>query len=70
MDGITEFIQKQDSSTIIQGEFALKNLSYFIKCTNLCNTIEMYLGNDKPMIIKYNVASLGQIKLCLAALPS
>ena len=70
MDGITEFIQKQDSSTIIQGEFSLKNLSYFIKCTNLCNSIEMYLENDLPLIVKYSVASLGNIKLCLSPLPS
>ena len=70
MDGITEFIQKQDSSTIIQGEFSLKNLGYFIKCTNLCNSIEMYLENDLPLIVKYSVASLGDIKLCLAPLPS
>jgi hypothetical protein len=26
----------------------------------------MYLGNDLPLIIKYNVASLGEIRLCLA----
>ena len=55
---------------IIQGEFSLKNLSYFIKCTNLCNQIQIYLGNNLPLIIKYNVASLGEIKLCLAPLPS
>ena len=69
MDGITEFIQKQDENTIIQGEFSLKNLGYFIKCTNLCNSIEMYLENDLPLIVKYAVASLGEIKLCLAPLP-
>ncbi len=70
MDGYTEFIQKQDANTIIQGEFSLKNLGYFIKCTNLCNSIEMYLENDLPLIVKYAVASLGEIKLCLAPLPS
>jgi proliferating cell nuclear antigen len=64
------FILKQDSSKIIQGEFSLKNLGYFIKCTNLCQQIEMYLQNDMPLVIKYNVASLGSIRLCLAALPS
>lgn len=66
--GHMEFIQK-DSTKIIQGEFSLKNLGYFIKCTNLCNQIEMYLENDLPLIVKYNVASLGEIKLCLAQLP-
>ena len=69
-DGYMEFIQKPDASVIIQGEFSLKNLSYFIKCTNLCNQIEMYLENDLPLVVKYNVASLGEIKLCLAQLPS
>tara|TARA_B100000886_G_scaffold336427_1_gene295190 strand:- start:91 stop:921 length:831 start_codon:yes stop_codon:yes gene_type:complete len=67
-DGNMEFIQ-QDKNSVIQGEFSLKNLGYFIKCTNLCNQIEMYLENDLPLIIKYSVASLGDIKLCLAPLP-
>jgi proliferating cell nuclear antigen len=62
------FTQKDNS--IIQGEFSLKNLNYFIKCTNLCNHIEIYLANDLPLIVKYNVASLGTIKLGLAPIPS
>ena len=69
-DGSMGFILKQDSSKIIQGEFSLKNLGYFIKCTNLCQQIEIYLENDLPLVVKYNVASLGEIKLCLAPLPS
>ena len=69
-DGIMEFIHKPDNTKIIQGEFSLKNLGYFIKCTNLCNGIEMFLENDLPLVIKYDVASLGEIKLCLAPLPS
>ena len=69
-DGSMGFILKQDSSKVIQGEFSLKNLGYFIKCTNLCAQIEMYLENDLPLVVKYDVASLGSIRLCLAALPS
>lgn len=69
LDGNMEFLQQEDENAIIQGEFSLKNLSYFIKCTNLCSQIEMYLGNGLPLVIKYNVASLGEIKLCLVALP-
>ncbi len=68
-DGSMQYIKTQDKSKIIQGEFSLKNLGYFIKCTNLCNTIEMYLENNMPLVVKYNVASLGEIKLCLAPLP-
>ncbi len=69
-DGSMGFIMKQDSSKIIQGEFSLKNLGYFIKCTNLCSQIEMYLENDLPLVVKYDVASLGSIRLCLVPLPS
>lgn len=69
-DGSMEFIMKQDSSKIIQGEFSLKNLGYFIKCTNLCQQIEIYLENDLPLIVKYDVASLGMIRLCNVPLPS
>jgi proliferating cell nuclear antigen len=69
-DGNMGFILKQDASKIIQGEFSLKNLGYFIKCTNLCSQIEIYLENDLPLVVKYDVASLGTIRLCLSALPS
>jgi proliferating cell nuclear antigen len=69
-DGSMGFIMKPDSSTVIQGEFSLKNLGYFIKCTNLCSQIEMYLENDLPLVVKYDVASLGSIRLCLVPLPS
>jgi proliferating cell nuclear antigen len=68
-DGSMGFILKQDSSKVIQGEFSLKNLGYFIKCTNLCQQIEVYLENDLPLVVKYDVASLGSIKLCLSNLP-
>ena len=69
-DESMKFILKQDSSKVIQGEFSLKNLGYFIKCTNLCPQIEVYLENDLPLVVKYNVASLGEIKLGLVPLPS
>ena len=69
-DGNMGFILKQDASKIIQGEFSLKNLGYFIKCTNLCSQIEIYLENDLPLVVKYDVASLGTIRLCLSCLPS
>ena len=65
-DGNMDFVQK-----IIQlsGIIFIEESKLLLKCTNLCNQIEMYLGNDLPLIIKYNVASLGEIKLGLAPLP-
>lgn len=63
-------IINNNNNKIIQGEYSLKNLGYFIKCTNLCNDIEIYLENNLPFVVKYSVASLGEIKLCLAPIPS
>ena len=65
-----QFINKPDDlSVVMQGEFSLKSLSHFIKCTPLCPNVEINLGNDLPLIVKYKVANLGEIKLCLAPLP-
>ena len=64
-DGMN-FAKNKKPDEIIQGEFALKHLVLFGKCTNLCNSIQMFLKNDYPLVIKYTVASLGEIKLCLA----
>jgi proliferating cell nuclear antigen len=61
-DGM-HFISEKNSTKIVQGVFSLKNLGYFTKCTNLCNQIELYLENDLPLVVKYDVPDLGYIKL-------
>jgi len=53
-------------SEIVQGNFMLKHLVLFTKCTSLCSDISLYLKNDYPIIVEYNVAGLGEIKLALA----
>lgn len=57
---------ESDSSAIVQGVFSIKNLVLFTKCTNLSQTCEIYLKNDFPLIVRYSIANLGEIKLCLA----
>ena len=69
MDAI-KFTKKPDPSTVMCGEFPLKSLNNFIKCTPLSQNLEIYLENDLPLVVKYDVASLGDIKLCLAPLPT
>lgn len=59
-------ISNNNNQDIIQGVYSLKYLTMFTKCTNLNNVVEVYLKNNFPIILKYNVASLGEIKLCLA----
>lgn len=57
---------EENNHEIIQGIYSSKYLAMFTKCTNLHNIVEIYLKNNFPLILKYNVASLGVIKLCLA----
>tara|TARA_A100001037_G_C15118163_1_gene622433 strand:- start:953 stop:1744 length:792 start_codon:yes stop_codon:yes gene_type:complete len=61
-----KFNQVTPKELPIQGFYSLKYLILFTKCTNLCNQINLYIKNDYPLIIRYSVASLGDIKLCLA----
>jgi proliferating cell nuclear antigen len=46
--------------------FDLKYLNSFTKSTNLCSTVEIFLKNDYPLVIEYNVANLGKLQYCLA----
>ena len=64
--GLRIQLTSKKPNEIVQGVFQLKHLVLFTKCTNLCPAIEMYLKNDYPLIIRYTVASLGEIKLVLA----
>jgi len=60
----------------VMGESSSNGISYlekvdehlvlFTKCTNLCNSIQMFLENDYPLIITYQIGSLGELKYCLA----
>jgi proliferating cell nuclear antigen len=51
---------------IVQGLFELKFLLIFTKCTNLCNQVTLFLKNDYPIIVTYQIAALGEIKLVLS----
>jgi proliferating cell nuclear antigen len=65
-DSDSEFsIHKQKTDEIISGNFSLPHLTLFTKCTNLSSNMELYMKNDWFLMIKYVVANLGEIKLCL-----
>lgn len=51
---------------IIQGMFSLKYIAIFTKCTNLCPSVEIYIKQDYPIIVSYQIANLGTIKLALS----
>jgi len=65
-DSDSEFsVKKEETNAIISGTFSLPHLVLFTKCTNLSNNLELYMKNDWFMMIKYVIANLGEIKLCL-----
>lgn len=50
----------------VQGRYSLKFLTLFCRASALSNTLEMFLKESYPLVIKFNVASLGEIRFCLA----
>jgi proliferating cell nuclear antigen len=64
-DGVNSITNKKEGE-IVQGVFNLKYLVLFTKCTNLCNSVELYMKNDYPLIVQYYVSALGSIRLCLS----
>ena len=56
MDAI-KFRKKPGASTVMSGEFPIKSLNNFIKCTPLSQNLEIYLENDLALIVKYDIGS-------------
>jgi proliferating cell nuclear antigen len=54
------------STERVSGNYLLKYLVLFNKASSLCNTMEIYMKNSYPLILKYKVANLGELRLCLA----
>jgi hypothetical protein len=64
--GLSIDINTDNKNEIVQGVFSLKWLNVFTKCTNLSPQVVLYLKNDYPLIIKYSVAALGEVKFVLS----
>ena len=57
--------KKNHTNQIVQGVYELKNLMGFSKCTKLCNTIDVYLKNNFPLVLVIAVATLGKMYVFL-----
>ena len=58
-------VSTTNESAKYDGEFSLKYLTAFCKSSNLCPTVELYLRENYPLVLKYGVASMGSLKFCL-----
>jgi proliferating cell nuclear antigen PCNA len=54
------------SPQIVQGVYELKNLVLFSKCATLSPQIEIFMKNNCPLVIKYTVATLGRLLVCIS----
>lgn len=59
-------ITGEKENNIVQGVYELKALSLFSRCSQMCPTIELYIRNDSPLVIKYRVADMGTVHLILS----
>jgi proliferating cell nuclear antigen len=57
---------EEKENNIVQGIYELKALSLFSRCSQMCPTIELYIKNDSPLVIKYRVADMGSVHLILS----
>lgn len=64
--GLSIISTTSNINEIVQGLFELRFLLIFTKCTNLCNQVTLFLKNDYPIIVTYQIATLGEIKLVLS----
>lgn len=58
-------ILKKKTDEIVSGTFSLPHLVLFTKCSQLSNNLEIHMKNDWFLMIRYVIANLGDIKLCL-----
>ena len=55
------------NKNVIQGVYSLKDIISFTKCTNISGggAMKLYIHNQYPLVIEYDVGGLGNMKLCI-----
>ena len=60
-------IQCTEESPKISGVYSLRYMNIFTKATNMCSTVQIMQEElNRFLILKYNVANLGDLKFYLA----
>jgi len=54
-----EFSYKNNNNKYVYGVFELRSLMLLSKLTPLCTTVGIYIKNDFPITLKYEVGTLG-----------
>jgi proliferating cell nuclear antigen len=63
-----ETLVEDDNNTAVEvsNDYPLKYINTFAKATNLCPSVQLFLEPEYPLIMRYEVAQLGDICFCLA----
>jgi len=52
----------------IEGKYELRNLLSFSKCNKLCDSVDVHLKNESPLVLEMAVATLGYMYIYLSPL--
>lgn len=63
-ENLTAMSMGEDAS--FRATYPLKFLAMFSKAHTLCTTVEIMMKEGYPLVLKYDVGSLGEVKFCLA----
>lgn len=58
----------KSSDNIVQGRFKMSHLMNFIKASHLCESMNVLLTNDQPLVLEYFVADLGILRIILLSI--
>ena len=58
--------KKKDNIVIVRNIYEVKYLVMFNKCSSICSDIQIYLKDDYPMFLKYQIATLGDMLVGLS----
>jgi len=61
-----ECSSSESSGEITQGVFPLKYLVTITRCTALGPQVELFFKNNYPLIVRYSISTLGEIKIACA----
>ena len=58
--------KKKDNIIIIKNIYELKYLTMFNKCSSICTEIQIFLKDEYPMFLRYEIATLGEMLVGLS----
>jgi proliferating cell nuclear antigen PCNA len=65
IDQASEMVMAADGSPPVKNSYNLRYLRYFTKATPLSTSVRIFLRPDYPIIVMYNIGTMGVMRYCL-----